>query len=64
MRRLPVVLGPVIVLMLLIAGCGTGPRSERVPALLDFTAPTVDGGQISGGDLAGRPLAVWFWAPW
>ena len=30
----------------------------------DFTADLVGGGQLSGGDLAGRDVVLWFWAPW
>lgn len=45
-----------------------GPRAPgapaAVPALLDFTAPAVNGGQVVGAELVGRPLALWFWAPW
>jgi len=26
--------------------------------------PAVGGGQVDGGKLAGRDLALWFWAPW
>lgn len=32
--------------------------------LLDFSVPAVGGGQIAGADLAGRDVALWFWAPW
>ncbi|QRZ07586.1 redoxin family protein [Mycolicibacterium austroafricanum] len=35
-----------------------------VPAHLDFTATTVDDQQFSGQSLAGKPVAIWFWAPW
>jgi len=35
-----------------------------VPALLDFTAPAVGGGTVEGADHAGKPVALWFWAPW
>lgn len=31
---------------------------------LDVTLPTVGGGQVTGAELAGRHLALWFWAPW
>lgn len=32
--------------------------------ILSFTAPKLGGGQVVGSELAGRHLAVWFWAPW
>ncbi len=34
-----------------------------VPAVLQFTAPLVGGGQFEGASVAGRPVAFWFWAP-
>lgn len=34
-----------------------------VPDALDFTAPLVGGGTFDGADLAGQPVAFWFWAP-
>ena len=33
-------------------------------AALDFTADLVDGGQLAGGDLEGRDVVLWLWAPW
>jgi peroxiredoxin len=38
--------------------------SGAVPETLAFTAPTVDGGELDGADLAGTPVAFWFWAAW
>jgi hypothetical protein len=35
-----------------------------VPAALQFSAPLVGGGEIELGPLAGRPVLLWFWAPW
>ncbi|SDS76236.1 Thiol-disulfide isomerase or thioredoxin [Paraoerskovia marina] len=35
-----------------------------VPAAMDFTAPTVSGGEIDAAALAGEPTVFWFWAPW
>jgi hypothetical protein len=34
------------------------------PAALQFTAPLVGGGDIEMATLAGRPVLLWFWAPW
>jgi len=38
--------------------------AATVPAALQFTAPLVGGGEIEMGALAGRPVLLWFWAPW
>ncbi len=38
--------------------------AAAVPEELDFVAPDVRGGQVVGGDLAGKDLVIWFWAPW
>jgi hypothetical protein len=35
-----------------------------VPDALRFTAPLVGGGDIEMAALAGRPVLLWFWAPW
>ena len=43
-------------------GSESGPI--EVPAALQLTAPLVDGGEIELGELAGRPVLLWFWAPW
>ncbi|MFC3500690.1 redoxin domain-containing protein [Micromonospora krabiensis] len=36
----------------------------RVPDTLAFTGTTLDGAPFSGAALAGRPVVLWFWAPW
>jgi thiol-disulfide isomerase/thioredoxin len=45
-----------------------GPASASapisVPATLAFTGKTVDGQPFDGAALAGRPVVLWFWAPW
>lgn len=39
--------------------------SEAVtPEALDFTGTTVDGAAFAGADLTGKPVVMWFWAPW
>jgi hypothetical protein len=43
---------------------GPTPEPATVPAILDFEAPLVGGGTLDGAELAGAPVAVWFWAPW
>ncbi len=40
------------------------PPDGDVPAVLDFTADTVDGAAFDGTSLAGKPAVLWFWAPW
>lgn len=41
-----------------------GSADAPVPAALDFTATTVTGESFSGASVAGRPVVLWFWAPW
>ncbi|MFC8847184.1 MULTISPECIES: TlpA family protein disulfide reductase [unclassified Micromonospora] len=36
----------------------------RVPESLRFTGTTLDGKPFAAADLAGRPVVLWFWAPW
>ncbi len=75
MRRL---LGSVLA-VLALAACGGGTGDSTPPAgapagtvdapatadaALDFTATTIDGGQIEGSSLEGRDVVLWFWAPW
>jgi len=43
---------------------GTTPEPAPIPEILDFEAPLVGGGTLAGAELAGAPVAVWFWAPW
>ena len=38
--------------------------AAAVPATLTFTGTTVDGRPFDGARLAGRPVVLWFWAPW
>jgi hypothetical protein len=34
------------------------------PDALAFSAPLIGGGDIEMASLAGRPVLLWFWAPW
>jgi thiol-disulfide isomerase/thioredoxin len=43
---------------------GAGQPDATVPELLDFTSTTVAGQAFEGASLAGRPVVLWFWAPW
>jgi thiol-disulfide isomerase/thioredoxin len=46
------------------AGEEAGKKPAAVPEQLDFTATTLDGKRFDGSTLAGKPVALWFWAPW
>lgn len=35
-----------------------------VPEILQFQATTVAGEPFDGAEVAGRPVVIWFWAPW
>ena len=41
----------------------TAPEAP-VPASLRFTGTTTTGQEFDGADLRGRPVLLWFWAPW
>ncbi|MEM1334627.1 MAG: hypothetical protein AAGG08_14335, partial [Actinomycetota bacterium] len=42
---------------------GSDPGGEGVPAILEFSAPLVGGGDFDAAATAGTPTAFWFWAP-
>ena len=42
----------------------TSGASAAAPQTLAFTARTVDGKEFNGATLAGKPVVLWFWAPW
>ena len=46
------------------AGPASPSTPARVPDTLRFTAKTLDGTAFSAAELAGRPVVLWFWAPW
>jgi hypothetical protein len=46
------------------AGTDAARVPADAPAALGFSAPLVGGGEIELGSLAGRPVLLWFWAPW
>ncbi|QGN47441.1 redoxin domain-containing protein [Micromonospora sp. WMMD558] len=39
-------------------------RPPTVPETLRFTAKTLDGAAFDAAALAGKPVVLWFWAPW
>lgn len=43
---------------------GSSASPADAPAALQFSAPLVGGGDIELTTLAGRPVLLWFWAPW
>ena len=50
-----------------VTTAGTAPAAGAVgavPAALQFSAPLVGGGEVEFGPSAGRPVLLWFWAPW
>jgi len=42
----------------------TSGAPAAVPETLDFEATTVSGEAFDGASVAGRPVLLWFWAPW
>ncbi|TWP54284.1 redoxin domain-containing protein [Lentzea tibetensis] len=51
----------LILLSVLLVGCGSAaPAADQ----LKFDAKTLTGEDFSGASLAGKPVALWFWAPW
>lgn len=63
MRNLCRPLLALILLSLIVAGCG-GVPSELVGRRLDFRLPTLDGGKLGPPDLAETIVLVEFWATW
>jgi peroxiredoxin len=53
---------------LALSGCGAGARSGATAAAaanaLDFTGTTLDGAKFDAAGLKGKPVVLWFWAPW
>jgi hypothetical protein len=41
-----------------------GSPAAAVPEALRFRAPRVGGGEIDMSTLAGKPVVMWFWAPY
>jgi thiol-disulfide isomerase/thioredoxin len=40
------------------------PTAAEVAATLRFTGTTIEGNRFDGSSLAGKPVLLWFWAPW
>ena len=69
--------GLVVLLVLALAGCGTGTTTSGATAGgegadtaaagtadLSFSASTLEGEAFEGASLEGTPTVLWFWAPW
>lgn len=41
-----------------------GPPAAQVPDVLRFTGTTLGGEAFDAAQLAGKPVVLWFWAPW
>lgn len=46
------------------AAAATVAAATQAPAILQFKAPLVAGGELDGTTFTGKPVAFWFWAPW
>ncbi|NJP32903.1 TlpA family protein disulfide reductase [Micromonospora thermarum] len=46
------------------SAASASPRPATVPETLRFTAKTLDGAAFDAAALAGKPVVLWFWAPW
>lgn len=71
LRNLRWLLVPVLVIpvgLLLFTGFGRDPREVASPLIgrpaPSWSLPTLDGGTLTSGDLAGQPYALNFWASW
>ncbi|MEV6493985.1 redoxin family protein [Actinoplanes sp. NPDC051633] len=59
MRRIGLVL-----LVLVLAGCGTQAPAATSDGVLAFAGKLIDGEPFDGATLKGKPALLWFWAPW
>jgi thiol-disulfide isomerase/thioredoxin len=70
--RFPTLLAVILLAGATLAGCGdSGSGAPPAPAgkapaeaLQEFQGEKVGGGTFDGAALAGKPAALWFWAPW
>jgi len=57
-----------VAVVLALSGCAVGAGPGRTAAAagssLDFTGTTLDGKKFDAVALKGRPVVLWFWAPW
>ena len=45
-------------------GSAVAEAPVEVPEVLQFQGRTIDGADFDGATVAGRPVVLWFWAPW
>ncbi|GIJ25594.1 thiol:disulfide interchange protein [Micromonospora qiuiae] len=45
-------------------GAAASPPAGPAPDTLRFTGKTLEGAAFDAATLAGRPVVLWFWAPW
>ena len=59
----------LLAVMVVVAACSPEPPAAPpaaagdTPEALNWSAELVGGGQLDGGELAGRDVVLWFWAP-
>ncbi|MGQ0678041.1 MAG: hypothetical protein ACT4OM_00015 [Actinomycetota bacterium] len=49
---------------LALASACSPPSALPADNVLEFAAPRLGGGQVVGSELAGKDVAMFFWAPW
>jgi thiol-disulfide isomerase/thioredoxin len=54
----------VLVVLVLLAGCGAKPAEKTTQDVFAFTGKLIDGEPFDAASLAGKPALLWFWAPW
>ena len=56
----------VVAAIVALTGCGSGGQqaTKASAAGLDFTGTTLDGKKFDAATLQGKPVVLWFWAPW
>jgi thiol-disulfide isomerase/thioredoxin len=54
----------LLLLVLLLAGCGSKAPAAEKAGVLTFAGKLIDGQPFDAATLAGKPALLWFWAPW
>lgn len=50
--------------MLVVGACGGGSGASLGKGTPPFSARTLEGAQLSSASFKGKPVVLWFWAPW